>query len=199
MATLRKCAPWLFKEEFHRVTPSEAEAVENLFATLSPEDAQKQATCSISARGFLPLQRVAHNGYGPHSIDVFRAIFNAYPSAATKKDINGYLPLHIVAQFMSDDDRHGGGLEAVRLLLTEYPQAAMQKNNDGNLPIHRICLNEKATLAMVRELLSAYPNAIKERGSDHRKVCKLALDKNRLPADAVEFLRRAEQGQCQGV
>jgi len=98
---------------------------------------------------------------------------------------------------MGDGD---GGLEAIQLLLTEYPQAAKEKDDDGDLPIHDICLNSKgATLAMVRELLSAHPQSINEKGSDGMKPYALAVSRKWLPADAIEYLRCAEQGEreCQ--
>jgi len=94
---------------------------------------------------------------------------------------------------MSDDD---GGLEAIQLLVNDYPETAMQRNSNGDLPIHFICGREDGvTLAMVRALLSAYPDAIVEKGYRNMKPYTLAVDENCLPEDAIAFLKSAEKGQ----
>jgi hypothetical protein len=52
---------------------------------------------------------------------------------------------------------------------------------------------------MVRELLSAHPQSINEKDQEGDKPCAAAVDYNELPADAIEFLRRAEQGESVSV
>jgi hypothetical protein len=188
--SLRKCAPWIFDSGKHEVSASEAEAVKRLFASLSQADARAEAAKKESGN-YLPLHYVAIRAQGRYSIEVFSAVLNAYPSAAKEKNSGGCLPLHFVARFMSAE-----GLRAIQLLLEEYPQAAKEKNSGGYLPIHLICWNENgATLEMVRELLSAYPQGITEQDSDNRTPYAFAAQLKNLPADAIDFLRRAEQGR----
>ena len=204
---LRECAPWIFETGFwgspvpHEVTSSEASAVQRLFSSDDPNSLSKaekeKELKEKDSSGDLPLHFVAAYAKGKYALSVFRSIFNAYPSAAEEKDKDGHLPLHYVANCMGDGD---GGLEAMQLLLTEYPQAAKEKNRGGDLPIHWICrYNSNATLAMVRELLSAHPQSINEKGSSGKKPYALAVSNNDLPADAIEYLRCAEQGErvCQ--
>ena len=110
-----------------------------------------------------------------------------------EKTSDGWLPLHIVARFIMGGTE---GLQVMQLLLTEHPQAAKEKNSYGDLPIHLICANEKgATLEMVRELLSAYPQGINEQNGDNIKPQRAAVYFKRLPANAIDFLHRAEQGE----
>jgi hypothetical protein len=191
---LKKCAPWLWQGA-HEVTSSEASAVQRFFSSdnhsLSKKEKKKEAK-EKDEYGYLPLHNVAWLAKGKYARSVFRSIFNAYPSAAEEKSSGGYLPLHYVAWRMRDGD---GGLEAIQLLLTEYPQAAQEKDNGGDLPIHKICWNSEATLAMVRELLSAHPQSINEKDKKGKKPYALAVAANHLPADAIAYLRRAEQGE----
>ena len=198
---LRECAPWIFKGS-HEVTSSEASAVQRLFSSddpnsLSEAEKEKQLKEKDSS-GDLPLHFVAIRAKGKYALSVFRSIFNAYPSAAEEKGSGGWLPLHLVALYMGDGD---GGLEAMQLLLTEYPQAAKEKDKYGDLPIHLICRSNSngATLAMVRALLSAHPQSINEKGYDGMKPYARAVAINSLPADAIEYLRRAEQGERECV
>jgi hypothetical protein len=205
---LRKCAPWIWVNEPHEVTPSDAAAVQRLFSssssdgssssTLSKAEEMEKEAKQRCSKGYLPLHKVANCAKGKDAMSVFRPIFNAYPSAAKEKGEGGWLPLHFVAWEMGDGD---GGLEAMQLLLTEYPQAAKEKNMFGYLPIHYMCDNSKgATLAMVRELLSAHPQSINEEGGyEGMTPYTLAVARDALPADAIEFLRCAEQGESGGV
>jgi hypothetical protein len=163
----------------------------------SKAEKEKELKERGSTHGFLPLHCVADCAEGKYAMSVFRPIFNAYPSAAEEKGYDGSLPLHLVAGYMGDGD---GGLEAIQLLLKEYPQAAKEKDSRGDLPIHRICWNSRgATLAMVRELLSAHPQSINEKGHVGDKPYAVAVDVNFLPADAIEYLRCAEQGESVSV
>ena len=173
------------------MSASEAEAVQRLFASvLSKAEAEEEAKMEDSS-GWLPLHSVARYAQGPYSIAVFTPIFNAYPSAAKEKQPDGWLPLHLVACHMGGAE----GLQAMQLLLKEYPQAAKEKEPGGSLPIHLTCDNENgATLEMVRELLSVYSEGISEEGWGGKKPYARAVAYNYLPAEAIEFLRRAEQG-----
>jgi hypothetical protein len=194
---LRQYAPWLFVDGDHEVSSSEAEAVQSVFASdlLFLSTAEKERAAKEKDKyGWLPLHYVAVHAKGRNAMSVFRSVFNASPSAAKENNRGGCLPLHYVAFNMGDGD---GGLEAIQLLLKEYPRAAKKKTNLGDLPIHRICYNSKATLAMVRELLSAHPLSINEEGSYGLQPYALAVAYNSLPADAKEFLRCAEQGEWQ--
>jgi ankyrin repeat protein len=185
---LKRCAPWIW-EGAHEVSLAEAEAVEGLFASLSKADAETEAEKDQ------PLHKVAFYAKGQYAMVVFGAVLNAFPSAVKEKNEYRCLPLHIVAECMGIAD---GGLEAIRRLLGVYPQAARAKDLSENLPIHRICYNKNATLAMVRKLLSAHPQSISEQGYKRMTPYAMSLyvsqGSMRLPADAIEFLRLAEQG-----
>jgi hypothetical protein len=187
----------MFTDGDHDVTQAEAAAVQRLLAPSSSSALPvKDAEAQLAGRYFqqcLPLHLVAWRARGPRAGEVFRHILNAFPSAAKEKENIGLLPLHYAAAYMGDDSC---GLEAIQLLLTEYPQAAMQKDIGGELPIHLLCTkNKKATLAMVRELLSAYPNAINEGGFSHQKPYERAAYLKYLPADAIKFLQHADRGR----
>jgi ankyrin repeat protein len=192
--SLSECAPWSLTDKVHVVSEVEAEAVKMLFASLSPADAKAEAA-KKSADGRLPLQNIALCAHGPHSIEVFTAVLNAYPQAAAKenKDTFGNLLLHTVARCMGGVE----GLQAIRLLLAENPQAAEEKDWEGSLPIHLICYNSKATLEMVQELLSAYPKGIHAECTYSRKPYATATHYMKIPGDAIDFLRRAQQGESQ--
>jgi ankyrin repeat protein len=140
--------------------------------------------------GWLPLHLVAQFMGGAEGLQAMQLLLEEYPQTAKEKISDGWLPLHLVAHFKGGAE----GLHAMQLLLTEYPQAAEEKESNGNLPIHHLCWNESATLEMVRELLSAYPQGIKEKSSTNRAPYADAVRSKRLPADAIDFLRRAEQG-----
>ena len=180
------------------MSPSDAEAVKRLFASVaSPADAEKEAS-KRRPNGDLPLHYVAWCAKGQHAIEVFATIFNAYPSAAKERGSSGQWPLHDVARYMGMVE---GGLQAMQLLLAEYPEAAGQRSSDKWLPIHYICWNETGTdclsLEMVIVLLSAYPEGINEKDPEGRKPYEIASTFGHLPADATEFLRRAENGEQQ--
>jgi hypothetical protein len=188
--SLSSCAPWVLEGEEHVVSFSEAETVKRLFASLSPAKAKAEAAKKDC--GWLPLHCVARNAKGRYSIAVLTAIFNAYPAAAKEQTPDGHLPLHYVARHMGGDE----GLQAIDLLLAEYPQAAKEKEFYGNLPIRLMCENENgATLEMVRELLSAFPKGITVGDSSGIKPYAAAAHFQFLPADAIDFLRCAEQGE----
>lgn len=174
---------------------AEAEAVKGLFASALPEDAKMEAS-KICSNNDLPLHSVAWCAKGRHAIEVFAAIFNAYPSAARETGSSGQLPLHDVARHMGIAE---GGLQAMRLLLAECREAAGQVTSDQWLPVHLICSSEEAapSLDMVTELLSAYPEGINMKNPDGHKPYEAALRFKPLPADAIDFLRRAENGEQQ--
>lgn len=147
--------------------------------------------------GWLPIHLICHNETGA-TLEMVRLLLFVYPEAAEEKGNDGCLPLHFVAGCMGGAD----GLCAMRLLLAECPQAAKVRNNKGNLPIHLVCQNESGTLEMVRTLLSAYPEAINEKNGDGRtpyaessKFIVSPIYSPRLPWDASELLREAEQGE----
>jgi hypothetical protein len=148
--------------------------------------------------GSLPLHFVAQHMGGAEGPQAMQLLLKEYPQAAKEKTPGGYLPLHYVAQYMGGTE----GLQAMQLLLKEYPQAAREKTFKStlsiqeNLPIRLTCLNENgATLEMVHELLSAYPQGVMERDSNGHAPYAVAAYHKRLPADAIDFLRRAEQGE----
>jgi ankyrin repeat protein len=152
-----------------------------------------QAVQEKTLDGWLPLHRVARHMGGAEGLEAMQLLLKEYPQAVQEKTLNGWLPLHFVARHMGGAE----GLEAMQLLLTEYPKAAEEKESNGNLAIHHICWNESengATLEMVRELLSAYPQGIKEKGETNYAPYADAVRFKKLPTDAIDFLRRAEQG-----
>jgi ankyrin repeat protein len=189
--SLIQCAPWLFNLGYHEVSLSDAEAVKGLFASLSQADAKAELTKKSDEDGSLPLHRLAYRAHGRYLIEIFTAIFNAYPLAAKEKNSFGTLPLHYVAYYMGGAE----GLHAIKLLLAGYPQAAKEKDSEGKLPLHLICYNSRASLEMVRELLSAYPEGIHVENRYGSKPYGPAAKQRKLPEDAIAFLYRAQQSK----
>lgn len=186
--SLRECAPWIFQWQYrYEATASDAEAVRRHFASISTAEAEAELGVIILGED-QPLHVIAQRARGRYWMEVFTAVFNAYPQAAKVKGSYGYLPLHYVARHMGGSE----GLQAMQLLLAEYPQAAQEKHKYRDLPIHKLCGNSEATLEMARELLSAYPQGIRTNGSRGESPCEKA---RYPPADVIEFLHRAAQGE----
>jgi hypothetical protein len=151
-----------------------------------------QAAKEKNLDGVLPLHLMARHMGGAEGLRAIQLLLSEYPQAAKEKTKHGWLPLHIVAAYMGGAE----GLRALQLLLAEYPQAAKERSKEGELPIRLICENENgATLAMVRELLSAYPEGINKTEEFGVRPYAAAYFSKRLPAEAIVFLGRAEQGE----
>ena len=116
------------------------------------------------------------------SVKNVRSYLKAYPEAATVKEKNGYLPLHLA---VINSNR-----ELVRMILEAYPQAAAKKTNDGENPLHIAARNSNPKV--VELILKANPEAIYVKDKygntpldnantwntdDVIKVLKLALEK----------------------
>jgi hypothetical protein len=65
------------------------------------------------------------------SIEIFELILNEYPAAASVKDKNGNLPMHLACLSA------GGPLDErkLRMWLGAYPGALSIRNNHGHLPL----------------------------------------------------------------
>jgi hypothetical protein len=147
---------------------------------------------STPSEGKRPLNLVAeYITEAAEALEAIQLLLETCPQAAKEKQKDGWLPLHAVARHMGGAE----GLRAMQLLLKEHPQATKEKQKKGKLPIHCMCKNKKGTLDMVRELLSAYPQSIDEKDGNRRKPAAAARSNKCLPADAIDFLRRAEQGK----
>lgn len=58
---------------------------------------------------------------------------SANPAAATKKTLEGSLPLHLALEFMGESE---GATACIRMLLDAHKNAAMEADAAGRLPLH---------------------------------------------------------------
>lgn len=82
----------------------------------------------------------------------------------TKKDSNGFLPLHKVAAYAKG--RYA--IDVFRPMFIAYPLAAKRKTNSGALPLHIVARNMSGAEGVVamRMLLKAHPGAVQEKNDD---------------------------------
>ena len=101
----------------------------------------------------LPLHQACSKGA---SEKVVSALLKVAPKAAQAKDSQGRLALHHATRKAATEG-------VVRVLLRVYPRAAQTPDDTQKLPIHYACQassNGKPSVAVVEQLLSAYPESI---------------------------------------
>jgi hypothetical protein len=162
---LNSYAPWILsKTRPHEISSSEADAVKRLFASDLPAEEAEALQNELAKEdvwGRLPLHHVVWLTRGQHVMEVFTAIYKAYPSAARQRDHGGNLPLHILAENM------GGAewLEGMQLLLEDYPEAAKEQNSYGWFPLHLVArhMGDVEGLIAMKLLLANYPEVAKAK------------------------------------
>lgn len=101
----------------------------------------------------LPLHQACSKGA---SEKVVAALLKVAPKAAQAKDNQGRLALHHATRKSASEG-------VVRTLLRVYPRAAQTPDDTQKLPIHYACQangNGKPSVAVVEQLLAAYPESI---------------------------------------
>lgn len=101
----------------------------------------------------LPLHQACSKGA---SEKVVSALLKVAPKAAQIKDNQGRLALHHATRKSASEG-------VVRALLRVYPRAAQTPDDTQKLPIHYACQangNGKPSVAVVEQLLAAYPESI---------------------------------------
>eukprot|EP00746_Dinoflagellata_sp_MGD_P144848 gnl/MRDRNA2_/MRDRNA2_77549_c0_seq1.p1 gnl/MRDRNA2_/MRDRNA2_77549_c0~~gnl/MRDRNA2_/MRDRNA2_77549_c0_seq1.p1 ORF type:complete len:210 (+),score=15.78 gnl/MRDRNA2_/MRDRNA2_77549_c0_seq1:33-632(+) len=106
------------------------------------------AASQANADHFFPLHSVCSPLNGCLSVDILRAVLNAYPEAATMKDgIYGQVPLHYLCM-----NEHVS-IEMLQMVLDAHPAAAMCESaaggDHGALPLHALCANKSVTADMI--------------------------------------------------
>ena len=180
--------PSQVNDQWHVVKEVENVAVARLLLQAHPPAVRARNT-----DGALPLHYAVSNLSGENGLQVIELLLRAYPQAAREKNKAGWLPLHQAAAAMGGRE----GLRVIKLLLAEYPEGAREKLQ-GFTPLHMACDNKApATLDMIKVLLSAFPESIRQNDNKGFSPYQRAAHFKLLPPEAIEFLRRAQEGGYQ--
>ena len=150
-------------------------------------EAYPSAAAEKDSTGNLPLHTAVEHGACVKVVDM---LLKAYPDAARERGkchqfpvpmfsdaapkqnehSTGDLPLHTICrgptQTGFDFNLRSWQPDFLRLVLEAFPAAAAEKDSTGNLPLHT-AVEHDACVKVVDMLLKAYPDAARERNTDH--------------------------------
>jgi ankyrin repeat protein len=154
--------------------PPQADQVQALFSR-DPSSAHQE---------FLFGQTLLHKcvEYYSNRIDLVQIFLDSYPQALTKKDANGFLPIHRALISGAGEPT----LELIQLFVTLAPQLLLETTPNGALPLHLACA--RYDTAIVRYLVDCFPESIQHRDNQGRFPLQHALEAQRPQPDMVQLL-----------
>jgi ankyrin repeat protein len=154
--------------------PPQADQVQALFRR-DPASAHQE---------FLFGQTLLHKcvEYYSNRIDLVNIFLDSYPLALTKKDANGFLPIHRALITGAGEPT----LELIQLFVKLAPEILLETTPNGALPLHLACA--RYDTAIVRYLVKCFPESIQHRDNQGRFPLQHALDAQRPQPGIVQLL-----------
>jgi hypothetical protein len=142
-------------------------------------NADRGAVMRRDKDGLYPIHTVAAHG----TLELLKAVYEAYPAALKVNVFNRGTPLHYAAT--------SGDVEKVKYLYSLYPEAIkLPVLGSGELPLHYAV---RGSLSCLRKIYEHYPQAIRRQSESDRKLPLHYLVGNLIalpkPADFLDMLR----------
>ena len=112
--------------------------------------------------------------------DDLKKLITNDPKTAKQVDDYGMLPIHWACT------ESNVPLDVLEILLNAYPESAKVRTNVNLLPIH-IAVRSICTIAWLKKILEAYPEAILEKTGNGRSVVDFARHVG-LPSSSLRYL-----------